>query len=397
MSARERLPRSFWLLLVGMWVNRVGGFVLPFLSLYLSEREGLAPRDVSLVLGAWGAGTMLSALVGGALADRLGRKPTMMLSLCGGAIALAALGNAHGSLGLSSAALALGALGELYRPAVAAAVADLVPESGRARAYSYLNWTFNLAFAASPLLASWIVERHGWNWLFLGDAATMLLAALVILRGVPETRPPPERMRATRADWLAPARDARMAWMLIAALGIGLVIVQSFSSVGPMVRADGLDPRKLGLLFAANGALIALLQPLAVPRLARWPLARVLPLASLLFALGFSGHALAASFSGHLACVVAWTLGEIALFPLCNAHVAGLAPPELRGRYQGAYWFAWSCANLVGPLLGLGLLERGGRPFWALLPLALAALVPLALMRATRPPKPAPGSGLRSP
>lgn len=375
-----------------MWTNRIGGFVLPFLSLYLSERETLSSDEATLVLGAWGAGTMVSALAGGALADRFGRKPTMMLSLCGGAVALAALGNVHGTLALSGAALALGALGELYRPAVAAAIADLVPESERARAYGYLNWTFNLAFAASPLLAGWIVERHGWNWLFLGDAGTMLLAALVILRGVPETRPARARARMDQPDWLAPLRDPRMAWMLAAALGIGLVIVQAFACLGPMVRADALDHGQLGQLFATNGALIAVLQPFVVPHLARIPSRRVLPLCGLLFALGFAGHSLASSFEAHLACVVAWTLGEVALFPLSNAHVASLAPAALRGRYQGAYWFAWSCANLAGPGLGLALLARGGPTAWAMLPLAVAALAPLALARATRSPNPVEGS-----
>ena len=36
------LPRSFWFLVLGMWINRLGAFVLPVLSLYLQEREGLS-------------------------------------------------------------------------------------------------------------------------------------------------------------------------------------------------------------------------------------------------------------------------------------------------------------------------------------------------------------------
>lgn len=392
MSARARFPRSFWLLLVGMGVNRIGGFVLPFLALFLAEREELAPDDVSLVLGAWGAGTVVAALAGGALADRLGRKPTMMLSLSGGAVALAGLAVAHGLAGLALAAFALGALGELYRPAVAAAIADLVPAAERARAYGYLNWTFNLAFAASPLVAGWLVEHHGWNWLFFGDAGTMLAAALVILRGVPETRPVRAVSRSESADWLAPARNPRMAWMLVAAFAIGLVIVQGFAGLASMVRADGLSHRELGQLFACNGACIALLQPFAVPRLARAPLRRVLPPAALLFALGFAGHALASDWGTHFACVLAWTLGEIALFSLCNAHVAALAPPELRGRFQGAYWCAWSCANVLGPGAGLALLSLGGPSLWSALPLSVAVLAPLALVRATRPAIPAEDS-----
>ncbi|MCY3004024.1 MAG: hypothetical protein NTV21_19685, partial [Planctomycetota bacterium] len=56
------LPRSFWFLVLGMWINRLGAFVLPFLSLYLQEREGLSEDGASIVLGAWGAGSVLAAL-----------------------------------------------------------------------------------------------------------------------------------------------------------------------------------------------------------------------------------------------------------------------------------------------------------------------------------------------
>ena len=64
------LPRSFWFLVLGMWINRLGAFVLPFLSLYLQEREGLSEDGASIVLGAWGAGSVLAALVGGQLSGR---------------------------------------------------------------------------------------------------------------------------------------------------------------------------------------------------------------------------------------------------------------------------------------------------------------------------------------
>ncbi len=50
--------------------------------------------------------------------------------------------------------------------------------------------------------------------------------------------------------------------------------------------------------------------------------------------------------------VVLWTLGEVSGFPVAAAIVADLAPPELRGRYQGAFSMAWGVAFTVAPVLG---------------------------------------------
>ncbi|MCY3004311.1 MAG: MFS transporter, partial [Planctomycetota bacterium] len=283
-------------------------------------------------------------------------------------------------------AFALGAVAELYRPAVSAAIADLVPSADRARAYGYMIWSFNVAFAISPIVAGEISERAGFTWLFVGDAATMLLAAFLILRAVPETRPVRDAAEVAAAPAVergAALRDPRMRWMLVAAFFIGLVILQSMATLGPILRADGLSLKRYGMVMALNGALIAVAQPWLVPRFEKLGRALVLPWTALLFMLGFAGHALAGSIGGHAAFIVVWTAGEIALFPLCNSFVADLAPPHLRGRYLGAYWLAWTLANLIGPPLGLQLL-KSGEPFWALLPLVGAIAAPLALWRATR-------------
>ena len=100
------------------------------------------------------------------------------------------------------------------------------------------------------------------------------------------------------------------------------------------------------------GLLIVLVQPWLVPRLELWGRYRVIPLAALLFCGGFALHAHADHALAHLAVIAVWTLGEVAIFPLCNAVVSELAPENARGRYQGLYWMAWACSNVAGPPLG---------------------------------------------
>src|SRR3990172_7824280 len=77
---RSGLPRTFWLLWAGTIVNRLGGFVIPFLALYLTGPRGLPVSQAALMVSLFGAGSFGASLIGGELADRLGRRPVMLIS-----------------------------------------------------------------------------------------------------------------------------------------------------------------------------------------------------------------------------------------------------------------------------------------------------------------------------
>src|SRR3981189_1737827 len=82
------LPRAFWALWVCQLVNRLGGFVQPFLVLYLTQDRHLSAATAGAVAAAVGAGSVVSQLVGGWLSDRSGRRRTMVLGFFGTAAAL---------------------------------------------------------------------------------------------------------------------------------------------------------------------------------------------------------------------------------------------------------------------------------------------------------------------
>ncbi|MBL8898964.1 MAG: MFS transporter, partial [Planctomycetes bacterium] len=374
-------PRSFWLLIAGMFVNRLGAFVLPFLAIYLREHEGFGTAEVARILMGWGIGCVIAGVIGGQLTDRWGRKATMLLSLCGGAVVLLALVHTHDALLFAALALLLGSVAELYRPAVAATISDLTAPHQRAQAFAYLTWAYNLGFAISPVIAGWCAKHVGFAWLFYGDAATMLLAAAVLGLFLPETRPQllsGDSRPAFRS--LDALRDRRFQPLLLAAFAIGLVMIQFATSLGPLLRGDGIDLETFGRISAVNGLLIVLVQPWLVPRLEQWGRYRVIPLAALLFCGGFALHATADTAWMHVAVLASWTLGEVAIFPLCNAVVSELAPESARGRYQGLYWMAWACSNVVGPPVGLLLLAETGELGWALFLAALGFVAAFALL-----------------
>ena len=69
---RHELPPAFWFLWMGTVINRLGGFAVPFLMLYLTARLGMSAATAAGVVSALGAGSFLAQLTGGELADRLG-------------------------------------------------------------------------------------------------------------------------------------------------------------------------------------------------------------------------------------------------------------------------------------------------------------------------------------
>src|SRR5690606_3290651 len=88
---------------------------------------------------------------------------------------------------------------DLYRPAVGAAIADLVPPESRTRAYGYNYWAINLGAAVAPLLAG-LVAGYSYLILFAAAALTTLVFGLIVLFGIPEARPA-EAHHATHASF----------------------------------------------------------------------------------------------------------------------------------------------------------------------------------------------------
>ena len=64
-----------------------------------------------------------------------------------------AVGLARDLVLISTCTFTVGFFTDLYRPAVGAAIADLVPPELRTRAYGYNYWAINLGAAIAPLLA----------------------------------------------------------------------------------------------------------------------------------------------------------------------------------------------------------------------------------------------------
>nr|WP_067463607.1 MFS transporter [Actinomadura macra] len=378
-------PRPFWILWAGTLLNRLGTMVEPFMGLYLTTMRGLSLGEAGVVMAVLGAGSFAGQLVGGMLADRIGRRATLTFATVGTGAAMLALGYAQGLPAIVVAALLLGVLLDMYRPASQAMVADLISPAERPRAFGLLFWAVNLGWAFAMVLGGTLAQQ-GFLWLFWIDALTCAAFGLLVWRAVPETR---RRDAAGSAPggFGRVLRDRVMVTYVLITVVYTFVLMQGMTTMPLAMREEGLGPQAYGLAIAANGVLIIIVQPVVNAWLSRRDHSLVMVAGFALVGVGYGLTAPASSLLAYTGAILVWTIGEIIAAAVLQAVVADLAPADLRGRYSGLYGMAWSAGFLLAPLGGTQLLEAGGPPALWLTCMALgllAAAGQLALAPAIR-------------
>ncbi len=367
-TAVRGLPPAFWWIWVGTLVNHVGAFVLTFLAFYVTRELGWSAASAGAILALYGAGNAVGSVVGGALADRVGRRPTLLVAHVCTAALMALLTLADTRISLAIGVTTLGIAMTAVRPAYAAMIADIVPEADRVRAFALRYWAVNLGFAISPVLGG-VLAGVSYDVLFLADAVTTLVTALVIWARVPESHPHRGRPRHERridAESLGVVLGDRVfLGFVVVTFLVATVIMQHLTTLPIAMADDGLTPEEYGAAMAVNGVLIVLATVPVSGWLQRFAPMHVLAVSALVTGAGFTATAVADEVAVYAMTVAVWTFGEILGAPVATAVVAGLSPANARGRYQGVFTLSWSGAGALAPLVGGGVYAAyGGTALW---------------------------------
>jgi MFS family permease len=365
-------------LLATTFVNQLGAFVRVFLVLFLVHR-GAGADFAGLALAAYGAGTVLGALVGGSLADRLGRRATIVGALAAaGALtaALAPLATVHPAL-LAAVALA-GVATQASRPASAALLADLVPEERLVMAVSASRLALNAGAVLGPLLATGLMTVS-WDLLFWADGLTSVACALLARRFLPADRATgPAAIAAAEpgGGYRALLRDRRFALYLFAMLASALIYMQYFT-VLPLQLQAGVYTAVLVL----SAALVIACELLVTSVVQRWRPVAAGTLGAALLAAGLAAYGLSTAVWLVLAATLVGVAGQMIAGPTMFAHPQRVAPLAARGRYTGAAHSMFGLGTALGPLLGVLAWSALGEGVWTLCG-ALGALAALATFAA---------------
>ncbi len=362
-SSLRALPRAFWVLFFGTFINRAGTFVLPFLTVFMKER-GFEPWQSGQAIGAWSLGSLFAGLLGGWLADRFGRNKTLAFSLFAGGASMLALSQVTTFPGLVGLLFLAGFVGEATNPATHAMVADLIPLEQRTLAYAAMRVAVNAGFALGPAVGGFLAEGSFFR-LFAADAGTSAVAGVMALLFLPRGH----TVSGAQASWAAVWPHVRVNRNFLAYCAsvvlVGAVLRQMTAGFSLFAADNGCGTGLIGLMFAINGSLIVLFElPLNV-RTRHWPVLRSIAAGFALMGGSFGLFFLGGSVAVLVTTMTVLTVGEMICLSRTSAYLASLSPPDMRGRFAGMTGLSWCVGTALGGMGGLALYQVQPAALWA--------------------------------
>ncbi len=239
-----------------------------------------------------------------------------------------------------------------------------------------------------PLLAAPLISLDpSFRTTFVAAGLVCAVVLLMVVALFKETRPAVTQTPSIAAAFQGYAivlRDRRMLTFCLVALLPLFAFGQIWVTL-PIMLGDlhDVSPQLWSIALVVYGASTAIMQYPVVRVLRGADQLLLMALSSLCVGLGL-GVAAFVPWPATLGCVLLVSFGVVLLIPISSTVVSNLAPPELRGRYMGAWTLVYMGGYALGPLLGGWLLDSlGGRGAFAVDAVAgaLGAVLFLALSR----------------
>lgn len=353
----RNFDRRVWVLFFSQMIVAMGfSVVIPFLAIYLHERLEVAMTLVGIVYLARAMVAALGSVVGGELADRIGRRKVMLFAVSSRAFVylLVALAIAF-SLGFLAVAVLVvlsSIFGALFEPAANALVADVVSPGMRLEAYGLLRVGVNIGWAAGPAMGGFLASIS-YSSLFLLTAFTGVVSFFMIFFWISETAKITQMDRFTLKDIASIGRNRPFLYFCLISFTLFIAISQMSSTFSVFANGNlGISEVEIGYLYSVNGIIVVLFQlPMASVITGR-RMARVLTIGALVYTLGYFLVGLAGGFYFLLLCMILITIGELIVSPSTMNTVAAISPENERGRYMGVFSFFTAFGWSLGPFIG---------------------------------------------
>lgn len=363
----DEFPRVFWLVVLVSFIDRLGGNILwPFFTLYITGRFEVGMTRAGLVLGAFSAFGLIGNILGGALADRFGRKSIILIGLVFSALSTLSLGLVTEFSMLFPLAVGVGLLSRISGPAHRAMVADILPEQQRQEGFGILRVMANLTWVIGPIIGGFIAGRSYFA-LFVIDAVVSCLVAVLVFLKIPETKPESgqasESMVGTFAGYGEVVRDWPFVAFLIVSMLMLIVYQQMYNSLSVFLRdTHGMPTEVFGFLMIASPITVILFQFSTTRIIKRYPPFLMMALGTFFYMIGFGMYGFVRTTGLFALAMVIITIGEMIHMPTSSALTANFAPEDKRGRYMAVSGLAWGLPSIVGPSAA-GLILDNFNPF----------------------------------
>jgi POT family proton-dependent oligopeptide transporter len=349
---RTGFERPFWVANISELFERLSYYaVFAVLARYLHEGLHFDVERASSLTGMFGGWVWFLAVVGGAVADRLGFRRALSLAYLFLTIAYFTLGsigadwfaplrNAVPLVPLVAFVLMLPALGvALVKPSVVGTTARASKENVRSVGYSIYYTLVNVGSTAGPLLAGWEEDHGSAPALFRIAAISVLLMLVFVLLFFKEPRRSGETetpsLGQVGKNFLTVLSNPRFMLFLLIFTGYWVVFWQEFIAL-PLYISAYIDPNANTARILATDPIVVICFTMMIGFLTKKMHAfHAIVLGTLISSLAWILLIVHPSVWMAVATLVGVAIGEIVQAPRYYDYISRLAPPGQQGTYMG--------------------------------------------------------------
>jgi predicted MFS family arabinose efflux permease len=353
-NAFKGLSKNTWYLSIVMLVNRSGTMVIPFMTMYCTQKLHFTLPQAGTVMALFGAGAIAGAFIGGRITDRFGFYSQQLASLLLGGIMFLITGFLETYVSLCIGTFILSVCNESFRPANSAAIAWYSAPDNRTRSYSLNRLAINLGWAVGGAIGG-LLASINYHLLFWVDGITNIVAAVLLFKllpyansksGVVKDRPIVKQRAYTDKVYIV---------FIIITFFFASCFFQLFTVQPVFLKTEWhYNEVFIGVLMALNGVIIVFVEMILVYSLEGKKL-NTFFIRTGFFIAGISFACLnilpPSQFTAVLS-ITLITIGEMLSMPFMNSFWIQRSSLHNRGEYAGLYAIAWSVAQIVAPLSG---------------------------------------------
>lgn len=364
------LGRKAYILFFVQFINRLGDFVIPFLSLYLTLQLGFSNKTAGLVATAAVIAQVPGAMIGGILADHWSRKGTYIIGQGAAAICIFTCGIIKNPYLIVALLIISTFFSSTAKPLLNTMMYDSVSKDKRQAGNSLLYLATNFGVSVGPLIAGFLFENY-LNILFIGDAITSFVAVLVVILFIKDGKAIKEEGKDKVISTMGFVRfilkrPELSLFFLIYMTATFIYAQVSFSL--PLTLTDIFNwkgTQIYGYLMSINAITVVISTPFIIYKTRKNTNLKNVTLGGIFYALGFGLIVVANNVFIFTISTIVWTMGEIVLSTNCGVYALNRSGSDMRARCASLMMITGSLGRALGVSIMGGFIEGFGlRAVW---------------------------------
>ncbi len=358
------LPREIYIITIQRFVNSLGGFVYPLLTMYLSKRLGFDEDRIGLFMLITATVCLPGSLLSGYFVDRIGRKTILIASRTISAIIFIICGFLGNTILVPYLIILASFFSSFSGPASGAMITDLTVPENRKQSLSLLYLGMNVGLAFGFLFAGILFENHT-EWLFWGDGITSLLSLSLVIFWIKDTRPSKDEIKninqSNRIDereensgvFISLLKKPYLLCFVFLCSIIGFIYSQH-SFIMPLQLEElfiGQGASYYSYVMAVNTVMVIIFTPFIMHITKKYkPILNVIT-SVFTYIIGFGMLAFSSTLLPFLLAAVIWSTGEIIGTVNVGVYISNHSPVNQRGRFNSVISIIRFSGQAFAPLI----------------------------------------------